>query len=217
MTKLYLIRHCQASGNVTNRFQGHTNGSVSELGLHQLKCLEQKFKTIHIDKIYSSPLDRAYMTAEAVGRGCGVTDITTDEQLIEICGGNLENHTPEEMVQIDPVQCENWYNAFHLFAPEGGESTAEVYDRMYSAIQRIAAENEGKAVAIASHGCAIRCLICALKGLPLEQCDRVGWVENTGVCIVEYDGGRYNIVCENDVSHYDEYLQSKREALWFAK
>lgn len=211
------MRHCQASGNVTGRFQGHTNGTVSELGLHQLKCLEQKFKAIHIDKIYSSPLDRAYMTAQAIGRGCGVSDITKDEQLIEICGGNLENHTPEEMAEIDPVQSSNWFNAFHLFEPVGGESTVQVYNRMQSAVDRIVAENEGLSIAIASHGCAIRCLLCAIKGLTLEQIDCLGWVENTGVCVVEYENGVYNVLCENDVSHYDEYLQNKRQALWFAK
>lgn len=217
MTKVYLIRHCQASGNLTNRFQGHINGTVTELGLHQLACLEQKFRSIHVNKIYSSPLDRAYMTAEAVGRGCGIDDITVDEEIIEICGGNLEGKTPEEMVQIDPVQSKNWFNAFHLFSPVGGESTAEVYDRMYKAFVRIVAENEGKTVVVVTHGCAIRCLLCALKGIPLEQSDSVGWVENTGVCVVDCDGGDYKMAVENDISHYDQYLISQRKPLWFAK
>lgn len=216
MTRIYLVRHCQALGNVSKRFQGQTDGDITDIGRHQLECLEARFKGVHVDKIYSSPLKRAYLTAEAIGRGCGVSEVIVDNGLIEINGGNLENHTVDEMNEIDPEQTKNWFSTFHLFSPAGGESTAHVYHRMYDTVSRLAEENDGKIIAIASHGCAIRCLMCAIKGLPIEKIyDNVGWVDNTGVCIIEYERGKYNIVCENDTSHYDERLLSERKPMWF--
>ena len=35
MTKIYLIRHAEAEGNLYRRIQGHWDGSITPLGLQQ--------------------------------------------------------------------------------------------------------------------------------------------------------------------------------------
>ena len=56
MTKMYIIRHCEAMGNVLRVFQGSSDLDISELGKVQLKYLEERFNAIPLDRIYSSPL-----------------------------------------------------------------------------------------------------------------------------------------------------------------
>ena len=90
MTKIYLFRHCEAEGNHRRVFQGHINTDVTELGAKQLDVLAERFRDIHIDKIYSSPLLRAMKTAEAAARYHDLEVIPYDN-LIELNGGVLED------------------------------------------------------------------------------------------------------------------------------
>ena len=64
--KIYVVRHCEAAGNKERFFQGRHDSGISGLGDIQLSFLAERFRGIHIDAIYSSPLGRARMTAEAV-------------------------------------------------------------------------------------------------------------------------------------------------------
>ena len=59
LTKIYFVRHCEATGNLNRTFQGSTNTDITDLGAKQLEKLSERFKEISLDKIYSSPLLRA--------------------------------------------------------------------------------------------------------------------------------------------------------------
>ena len=62
MTKIYLIRHAEAEGNLYRRIQGHWDGSITALGLQQIDALAQRFRHEHIDALYCSNLSRARAT-----------------------------------------------------------------------------------------------------------------------------------------------------------
>ena len=47
MTKIYLIRHAEAEGNLYRRIQGHWDGSITPLGLQQIDALAQRFCRAH--------------------------------------------------------------------------------------------------------------------------------------------------------------------------
>ena len=68
VTTLYIVRHCQSAGNLSGRFQGRFDAPVSETGEKQLELLSLRFRNEHLDAIYTSPLVRAYRTAEAINR-----------------------------------------------------------------------------------------------------------------------------------------------------
>ena len=63
---LYLVRHCESLGNRENIFQGQLDLDISATGEKQLALLALRFRNVPIDAVYSSPLKRAYKTAEAV-------------------------------------------------------------------------------------------------------------------------------------------------------
>ena len=68
VTRLYIVRHCQSTGNIAGRFQGRFDAPVSPQGEQQLELLSLRFRNEAIDAVYSSPLTRAYRTAEAINR-----------------------------------------------------------------------------------------------------------------------------------------------------
>ena len=64
MTKIILVRHCQAEGNEKRFFQGRINTEITEKGKRQIEATVNKLKDEPIDVVYSSPLKRAFFTAK---------------------------------------------------------------------------------------------------------------------------------------------------------
>ena len=93
MTRIILIRHCEAEGNIKRVFQGHTDADISENGRKQLDLLRLRCRNMQIDAIYSSPLKRAYQTAEAINSFRNLT-VQIHEDLIEINGPDCSLKIP---------------------------------------------------------------------------------------------------------------------------
>ena len=51
MTSIYLVRHCQAQGNVNRVFQGRIDSEISEEGRRQLDRLAERFRRIPLDAV----------------------------------------------------------------------------------------------------------------------------------------------------------------------
>lgn len=213
-TKIIIVRHAQAEGNIKRYFQGHTDGPISEGGFAQLDALAARFESIDFQAIYSSPLKRAYMTAEACNRRLKLP-IHTDERLMEINGGVLEGVPWADFPKLYPEQAKFWDSAPHLFRPEGGESVPEVIARMSAAVCDIAARHEGETVVVATHGCAIRCLMSWAKGLPAERINEVAWWDNTAIGIIEITDGNPKLLEENDCGHITEELSTFAKQRWW--
>ena len=102
VTKIYLIRHCQSMGNVQHRFQGRFDAEVSPDGAKQLELLGLRFRNQPIDAIYTSPLQRARATAEAIARYHPELEVKEEPGLIEIDCGDMENLLLAEVAERFP-------------------------------------------------------------------------------------------------------------------
>lgn len=201
MTELYIVRHCEAEGNVKRFFQGVTDCDISECGKKQLELLAERFKDIDIDVIYSSPLKRAYRTACAVNKYHNLP-IFVNEKLIEINGGEIEGTCWEDFPITRPELEYHWNMEPHLFHPKGGEAMSSVYKRSWEAVEEILSENKDKTVVITSHGCTIRNIICHAQGKPIEKLNTVDWADNTGIFLLRFkDGCLPDIELFNDCAH----------------
>ena len=58
MTKLYLIRHAEAEGNVFRRMHGQYNSSITPNGMRQIEALQKRFENVPVDAVYASDLIR---------------------------------------------------------------------------------------------------------------------------------------------------------------
>jgi hypothetical protein len=68
MTKLYLIRHAEAEGNLFRRMHGQYNSRLTEIGLRQVKLLAKRLAEIPFDAVYYDD-DQAYVFVAEKGDG----------------------------------------------------------------------------------------------------------------------------------------------------
>ena len=150
MTTLIFVRHCEAEGNIKRIFHGRTDSQISENGQCQLELLSRRFENISYDYIYSSPLNRTMLTAQAVNKTLNLP-IEKYEKIIEINGGHWEGELWRDLPSLYPEEANDWANAPHNFHPVNGESMHEVRQRMIDAAKELAAKHEGKTVVCVSH------------------------------------------------------------------
>ena len=204
MTKMIIVRHCQAEGNRKRFFQGTIDSDITAEGAGQIARTAELLSAEPIDVIYSSPKIRAMKTAEGINIYHEV-ELRTDPELVEIDAGEWEGVLLSDIEKRYPEQYENWREHPEIFQAPGGESMKQVYDRVKKAILRIAAENRGKTVCVVSHGCAIKNIMCFLHGWEVDNIKEVPIGKNTSVNVVSFDDElRPTIVMED----YEDHLQN---------
>ena len=205
VTRVYLVRHCQTVGNLAGIFQGGIDTEPSERGLQQLELLALRFRNMKVDRIISSPQGRALKTAEAINKFHGLK-VEIENDIREISVGDIDGRTWAEVPPLYPEAARAWNLDPAEFVSPGGETMREVFHRVSSAFERIAAENTGKTIILVSHGCALRNLLCHCFGKRIEELDSVDFGTNTAVSLVEWEDGQCRVVYSNDVSHLPEEL-----------
>ena len=133
-----------------------------------MALLALRFRNIPIDAVYSSPLKRAYKTAEAVDLYHSLPIIKLPE-LMEVDVGALSGMKLDKAFSDYPVFAEKWQNSpQNCIFPEG-ETTAEVYDRAKKALACVKADCMGKTAVITSHGFLLRCMACEILEHDIER------------------------------------------------
>lgn len=93
---IYIVRHGETDWNVIGRNQGRTDIELNENGIKQAEETAKKLEKKNFDMIFSSPLKRAYKTAQII---CD-DNIIFDERLIERCNGDLEGKLKSEYIGL---------------------------------------------------------------------------------------------------------------------
>jgi probable phosphoglycerate mutase len=200
MTRIYLIRHAEAEGNLYRIAQGHTDGRLTKRGWEQVKALEHRFESIHVDAVYASDLYRTRATASAIYKPKGLP-LHQDPALREANLGVWEGMPWGEISRLDGEQLVNFSIRTHLWRVAEGETAAQVQQRLEEAVRRIGRKHDGQTIAIASHGFAIRMLLGKLQGYPLEKIGESPQEDNTAVSLLELDGQELRVVFRSDNSH----------------
>ena len=201
MTRIYLIRHAEAEGNLYRIAQGQYDSILTDRGWRQVRALEGRFSPIHIDAVYSSDLYRTCATASAIYLPKSLP-LLRRKGLREIHVGAWEQRTWGDIARTDAEQMENFGRHPDLWCVEGAESPRQVLDRAMEALLAIAGENRGKTAAVFSHGYVIRLLLAALQGFSLEQLAETPVGDNTAVSLLETDeNGVLQVVFRDDNSH----------------
>ncbi len=201
MTNIYLVRHCESEGNLIRVFQGHLDTEVSENGKKQLEALSERFRNVHLDALYASPLKRTMATARAINKYHNL-DINVTADVIEINGGELEGVHWRDIYEKYPDLAHLWIEDISNFKSKEGDSVADVAKRGYNAIRKIAKENKDKTVAVATHGGFTRFSMSLLSGNTVADIPFIEWPDNTAVTLLQFDDElNCKINCYNDYSH----------------
>ena len=216
MTKIYLIRHAEAEGNIYRRAHGHYNGLVTDRGFKQIKQLQERFEEIKIDAVYSSDLSRASVTAKALSEPRNL-EIHLTDNLREVGMGVWEDTSWGDIEYHDREMSQKFSHDPALWTVENSESFENVKTRMVEYISETAKHHDGETIAFFSHGFAIRSLMCLLDGIPSNEIDKMPYCDNTAVSVLAYENGELKLESHSDNSHLDKENSTLAHQLWWRK
>jgi broad specificity phosphatase PhoE len=169
-TTVLLIRHAHTSA-VGQALSGRLPGvTLSAAGLAQAEALARALNRQRLAAIYTSPLERAVLTATAIARAQHVSvRVLRDSQ--EIDYGEWSGR-PFRELEGDP----RWrlFNTQRAVATiPGGESLMSAQQRIVGAIERLARVHRGETIAIVTHAEMIRLALLHFARLTLDAYDRL--------------------------------------------
>ena len=200
LTRIFLIRHAEAEGNIFRRAHGHFNGQVIGRGHAQIGQLKERFKNETIDAVYSSDLSRTMTTASAICDAHGLS-INATERLREIKVGEWEDVAWGDIIFRYPEMSGFFGSDPARWTVDGSEDYMLVRERMKNCVTEIGRRHEGGSVAVFSHGFAIRAFLCELKGIPSHKTELVPYCDNTAVALLNYSNDDLSVVYHGDNSH----------------
>ena len=210
MTRLYLIRHAEAEGNIFRRMDGQYNSRITQNGLRQIEALQKRFESVPIDAVYASDLFRTRKTAEALYVPKKLS-LRPDPRLREVSVGIWEDLPFGELER-------NWPQEFASFSrnPEqwqvpGAERYEQYSGRFLEALTEIAREHAGGTAALFSHGCLLTGGLHRLLGIPYDTSK----ADNTAVSLLEYENGVFTPVFLFDNSHLSEAISTRARQRWW--
>jgi broad specificity phosphatase PhoE len=164
VTTLYLARHGQSDWNAETRWQGHADRPLTELGRRQAGQLADRLADVPLAAVYSSDLERARATAEAVAgpRGLAVVPLA---DLREIDVGSWSGLTRPEAEERFPAAYLRWAEGGQGW--DDGETYEQMTDRVVRAVVGIGARHPGESVLVVAHGGPIRALHATALGIDI--------------------------------------------------
>ena len=194
--RVLLWRHGQTDWNMINRFQGHSDIPLNDVGRYQAKHAAEILAGMNPTAIISSDLGRARATAQALADLVGLP-VTTHENLRETNGGLWEGKTGKENRAEDFQNFIRWIDGDDNPAGTTGERRSEVAARAVGVIMK---ELEGKTdelLVVATHGGTARCVLGELLQLPLSHWGVIGGLSNASWSILDRNTRQWNLIEHN--------------------
>jgi len=194
--RVLLWRHGQTDWNIVNRFQGHSDIPLNDVGRYQVKHAAEILAGMNPTAIISSDLGRARATAQALADLVRLP-VTTHENLRETNGGLWEGKTGKENRAEDFENFIRWIDGDDNPAGTTGEKRSQVAARAVGVIMK---ELEGKTdqlLVVATHGGTARCVLGELLQLPLSHWGVIGGLSNASWSILERNTRQWNLIEHN--------------------
>jgi broad specificity phosphatase PhoE len=150
---LILVRHAHTA--MAGTFCGQIDPPLSAEGMAQLAELNEKLSAHSFTHIFSSDLERARKTAEAIAaRRC--LSVHLLRSLREIAFGSWEGLDWDQVVAQDPAHAQRWLDHYPSLSAPGGEGLEHFRKRIRDAMDAIANQVEGGCAVVVTHAGVIR-------------------------------------------------------------
>ena len=200
-TRICLVRHGETEWNAERRIQGQIDIGLNETGRRQAVAAGRWLKRAGIVALYSSDLQRAWTTAQAIGAETGLQPNPVPE-MRERRYGVFEGLTYDQAKAAHPAG----YAAFESRNPdydfENGESLKAMFDRVTVKLQAIAAAHPGQNTAIVLHGGVLDIINRFVRGNPLEM-PRDFLIPNAGINWVSTVDGKWWLESWGETGHLE--------------
>jgi broad specificity phosphatase PhoE len=198
---IVLVRHGRTEANALGLLLGRLDPPLDDEGTRQAACLGTALAGLDVSRVVTSPLQRCRMTAEAIGEvltdaeGKPVPTVV-DERWIEIDYGAFDGMP---VADVAPETWAHWRQDV-TWAPEGGESMAELGARIRPACEALADEASERDVVVVTHVSPIKASIAWALGVG----DLVGsrmWVTPASIHRIGFGPAGPALRSFNEASH----------------
>ncbi len=208
-TRIIAIRHGETAWNVDTRIQGHLDIPLNDTGLWQAARVGEALADETVAAIYTSDLQRAHATAQAVARTTGAP-LATDEGLRERSFGQFQGRTFAEIEAELPEQARRWRQRDPDYAPEGGESLTTLRTRIAGTVARLAARHTGEQVVLVAHGGVLDALYRLATGQDIRS-PRTWHLGNAAINRLLWTPDGLTLVGWGDVGHLETAAAARDE------
>jgi broad specificity phosphatase PhoE len=157
---LYVVRHGQTAANAAGQLLGRADVPLTDIGRRQAEALASALGPV--DRVVTSPLQRARDTAAAFGR-----PVEVDDRWTELDYGIYDELTLGEV----PTEMWQKWRGDSEYAPPEGESLASVGRRVRAACDDVAATAAEADVVVVTHVSPIKAAVAWV----LDVGDAVTW------------------------------------------
>lgn len=163
---LYLVRHGENPANISREFSYKlVDYSLNAQGERQARQTAELFRNIPLDAIYSSPLKRAYETAEIIAEYHQLP-VRLLEEFREVNVGDLEVVAPSQEVlqtnwKLHDQIIREWIKGNHTETFPGGENFLGLLARSRRGLLAATRERSNQHILIAAHGGILAAIVQA--------------------------------------------------------
>jgi broad specificity phosphatase PhoE len=186
---LVLVRHGRTPVNAQGRLLGRTDAPLDEVG--RLQALATAKLIGPVDRVVSSPLERAQATAVGFGH-----PVETDDRWVELDYGAWAGR------QVGDVAVSDWerWRADLDFTPPGGESLRLLGERVRAACADLANDAVERTVVVVTHVSPLKAAIAWALGVGDETSWRC-FVAPGSVSRVRITAAGPTLVSFNEAAH----------------
>lgn len=211
--KLHLIRHGESTWNKQGLVQGIRDPELSPNGKKQAQLLTKRLRHYKFEAFYSSPLKRAYQTAEALNEAHSLP-IIIEKDLHEIRLGEWESKSISELRNQDSEMVDKWYKMPLEVKIPGAETVNEFKDRVVNVFTTILSKHpqDKEEIIIVTHGGVISIYVGWLLEMNLNKVWSIS-LKNCSLTTIEFCGDATgnsltNISLFNDTCHLESVSKS---------
>ena len=205
MKKIYFVRHGATGGNEKNEFQ-HGHIELSELGKKQAKIVADRFKSLPVDVILASDMNRASQTADVIGKAIKRKVIYSSlfQEILRPSSVRGKSKDEPEVATIMKDVKANFGNEEWHHSDE--ENFFDLRRRAVSALEYIKSLKEDN-VMVVTHGNFLIMLIAVMgfgdefSPQQYKKMQKYFIPKNTGITIVDEHKGEYFLLTWNDYAH----------------
>jgi broad specificity phosphatase PhoE len=213
---IVLVRHGRTTANASGVLLGRADPALDDEGTRQVAAVAQACAALDVARVVTSPLGRCRATADAIAdavaagqagrsgrsgsRGANrvgeAVPVQVDDRWVELDYGELDGRP------LGDVPRETWeaWRADLTWRPPGGETLAELGDRVRAACRALAAEAATRDVVVVSHVSPIKAAVAWALGVGDEVAWRL-WVAPASISRIGTSGGGRTLRSFNEVGH----------------
>jgi len=209
LTRLILVRHASNDWVRTGKLAGRTPDiHLNDEGKRQAAALGKRLADKKIAAIYSSPLERAVETAEAVAGHYPDMKIQIEDGVAEVDFGQWAGQRLRKLSRTRLWGVVQSYPSGAQF-PQG-ETIRAMQMRAVDALDRIASRYHGSVVVV-SHADVLKAMIAHYVGIHLDLFQRID-IAPASISVIELHRWGPRLVRLNDTCHYDYTLSPVAQA-----